>query len=156
MSKTRQLKLTHTKRVHIHRYKGRYITKTKAKQLGIKGKYRQRTWHKGLIIKDVKWKPPTIKFMWRTTVAINYAWHRKYYSYKVNQYAKHKRDLKNRYQLTADVYAKFKEYRGYTVGDLQESGNQIRIGYEAPTKIKLEKRVVNTTEYQDEYLRKGR
>jgi len=134
----KQLKLTTTKRINIHH------------------RYRQITWHKGKIIKNTTWHPPKIKYMWRTTVAINYEWHNKYFSYKVTMYGKHKKDMTDKQKLYDEATAAFEEHRGYTLQELEDAGELIRIGYEKPAKIRYEKHMIGRTEPKDEFLREGR
>ena len=154
----KQRKLITTKRVTRYRSPktGWFIRKATAKRYKIKGEYYQETRMKGKLVKVTKWKPPVIAYMYRTTLAINYAWHRKYYSYKVTVYAKHRKDLPSKEQMRTILYEKFKDYRKYTVQDLKDSGMQIRIGHEKPVKIRLDKSVVDTTTYKDELLRRKR
>jgi len=155
----KQIKLSISKRITVYRSKtGRFISKQKAKSLGIKGKYRQVTWYKGEIIKDIAWRPPKIKYMWRTTIAINYSWHDKYYSYKITAYAKKKKDLPKGEDLRKLLEEKFKEYRGYSIEELREYGSMLRVGEEEPTKkIRLDQKQINLSPItKDEYLRDGR
>lgn len=154
----KQRKLVATKRITKYRSKktGRFITKKWARARKVKGEYYQETRMKGVIIKAPRWKPPKVAYMWRTTVAINYQWHRVYYSYKVTVYAKHRKDLPSQTELEEITKDKFEIERGYTVQELADAGQQIRIGYEKPTKIKRDEKLMGETIAKDEKLRDKR
>lgn len=150
----KQRKLVTTKRITKYRNPktGKFIRKAHAKRWKYKGEYYQETRMKGVIVKAPRWKPVT--YMYRTTLAINYPWHRKYFSLKITVYAKHKKDLPSEKDLEEILLREFQNRRGkYSFEELVEAGQQIRIGYEKPTKIKEDKKLIGETVVSDEKLR---
>lgn len=121
----------------------------------IKGQKRILTWEKGKrgITSNKPFKP--VGYMWRTTLTVNYAWHStpqnpKYYSYKATAYATNKKDLPNREKLEEQAKQDFVKRRGYTWNELEEQGDQVKVGYEPATLAPKPELVPAETVFKDE------
>lgn len=69
------------------------------------------------------------KGLYRVVYAINYGWHRKYYSYKGYVYTKtYNKALEYARVLTNTTPHMFKRYRRYSIDELIDAGDVVKTG----------------------------